>query len=155
MGGLSSTVWNSWRQTKNTGRDQVCFELDVSSLKVFAGASVFGLCRIYSLRKHSDSIRQELEGSRFFLAVSHALSSFAGKPMNALGPSQHGMATDSCQGTPKIEASVRMNQPVVTVIISTPRVVLQMLRQTIGNDGFRWFSTIGPTMEWLPTIVEV
>ena len=26
---------------------------------------------------------------------------------------------------------------------------------TIGNDGFRWFSTIGPTMEWLPTIVEV
>ena len=26
---------------------------------------------------------------------------------------------------------------------------------TIGNNGFRWFSTIGPTMEWLPTIVEV
>ena len=26
---------------------------------------------------------------------------------------------------------------------------------TIGNDGFRWFSTIGPRMEWLPTIVEV
>ena len=26
---------------------------------------------------------------------------------------------------------------------------------TIGNDGFQWFSTIGPTMEWLPTIVEV
>ena len=26
---------------------------------------------------------------------------------------------------------------------------------TIGNDGFQWLSTIGPTMEWLPTIVEV
>ena len=26
---------------------------------------------------------------------------------------------------------------------------------TIGNDGFRWLSTIGPTMEWLGTIVEV
>ena len=26
---------------------------------------------------------------------------------------------------------------------------------TIGNDGLRWFSTIGPTMEWLPTLVEV
>ena len=26
---------------------------------------------------------------------------------------------------------------------------------TIGNDGFRWLSTIGPTMEWLPTIVKV
>ena len=25
---------------------------------------------------------------------------------------------------------------------------------TIGNDGFRWFSTIGPSMEWLPAIVE-
>ena len=26
---------------------------------------------------------------------------------------------------------------------------------TIGNDGFQWFSTIGPTMEWLGTIVQV
>ena len=26
---------------------------------------------------------------------------------------------------------------------------------TIGNDGFRWLATIGPTMEWLHTIVEV
>ena len=26
---------------------------------------------------------------------------------------------------------------------------------TIGNDGFRWLRTIGPTMEWLCTIVEV
>ena len=26
---------------------------------------------------------------------------------------------------------------------------------TIGFDGFRWLSTIGPTMEWLHTIVEV
>ena len=27
---------------------------------------------------------------------------------------------------------------------------------TIGNDGFRWLSTIGPTMEWLVgTIVQV
>ena len=26
---------------------------------------------------------------------------------------------------------------------------------TIGNDGFRWLSTIGRTMEWLGTIVEV
>ena len=26
---------------------------------------------------------------------------------------------------------------------------------TIGNDGFRWFCTIGPTMEWLSTIVDV
>ena len=28
-------------------------------------------------------------------------------------------------------------------------------KTTIGNDGFRWFCTIGPTMEWLCTIVEV
>ena len=26
---------------------------------------------------------------------------------------------------------------------------------TIGNDGFRWLFTIGPTMEWLSTIVQV
>ena len=26
---------------------------------------------------------------------------------------------------------------------------------TIGNDGFQWLCTIGPTMEWLCTIVEV
>ena len=26
---------------------------------------------------------------------------------------------------------------------------------TIGNDGFRWLFTIGTTMEWLGTIVEV
>ena len=26
---------------------------------------------------------------------------------------------------------------------------------TIGFDGLRWLSTIGPTMEWLHTIVEV
>ena len=26
---------------------------------------------------------------------------------------------------------------------------------TIGKDGFRWLCTIGPTMEWLCTIVEV
>ena len=26
---------------------------------------------------------------------------------------------------------------------------------TIGNGGFRWLSTIGSTMEWLGTIVEV
>ena len=26
---------------------------------------------------------------------------------------------------------------------------------TIGFDGFRWLSTIGTTMEWLHTIVEV
>ena len=28
-------------------------------------------------------------------------------------------------------------------------------KTTIGNDGFRWLCTIGPTMEWLCTIVEV
>ena len=28
-------------------------------------------------------------------------------------------------------------------------------KTTIGNDGFRWLRTIGPTMEWLCTIVEV
>ena len=28
-------------------------------------------------------------------------------------------------------------------------------KATIGNDGFRWLCTIGPTMEWLCTIVEV
>ena len=28
-------------------------------------------------------------------------------------------------------------------------------KPTIGNDGFRWLCTIGPTMEWLCTIVEV
>ena len=27
--------------------------------------------------------------------------------------------------------------------------------KTIGFDGLRWLSTIGPTMEWLHTIVEV
>ena len=27
--------------------------------------------------------------------------------------------------------------------------------KTIGSDGLRWLSTIGPTMEWLHTIVEV
>ena len=26
---------------------------------------------------------------------------------------------------------------------------------TIGFDGLRWLSTIGPTVEWLHTIVEV
>ena len=26
---------------------------------------------------------------------------------------------------------------------------------TIGYNGFQWLSTIGPTMEWLGTIVEV
>ncbi len=26
---------------------------------------------------------------------------------------------------------------------------------TIGNDGFRWLSTIGPMMEWLGTIVHL
>ena len=26
---------------------------------------------------------------------------------------------------------------------------------TIGNDGVRWLSTIGPTMEWLGTIEQV
>ena len=26
---------------------------------------------------------------------------------------------------------------------------------TIGNNGFRWLSTIGPTMEWLSTIKQV
>ena len=26
---------------------------------------------------------------------------------------------------------------------------------TIGFNGLRWLSTIGPTMEWLHTIVEV
>ena len=34
-------------------------------------------------------------------------------------------------------------------------MVFRWFWATIGNDGFRWFSTIGPTMEWLPTIVEV
>ena len=28
-------------------------------------------------------------------------------------------------------------------------------KTTIGNDGFRWLCTIGLTMEWLCTIVEV
>ena len=28
-------------------------------------------------------------------------------------------------------------------------------KTTIGNNGFRWLCTIGPTMEWLCTIVEV
>ena len=28
-------------------------------------------------------------------------------------------------------------------------------KTTIGNDGFQWLCTIGPTMEWLCTIVEV
>ena len=28
-------------------------------------------------------------------------------------------------------------------------------KTTIGNDGFQWFCTIGPTMGWLCTIVEV
>ena len=28
-------------------------------------------------------------------------------------------------------------------------------KTTIGNDGFRWLCTIGPTMEWIGTIVEV
>ena len=28
-------------------------------------------------------------------------------------------------------------------------------KATIGNDGFRWLCTIGPTMEWLCTIIEV
>ena len=28
-------------------------------------------------------------------------------------------------------------------------------KTTIGNDGFRWLCTIGPTMEWLCTIVEL
>ena len=28
-------------------------------------------------------------------------------------------------------------------------------KTTIGDDGFRWLCTIGPTMEWLCTIVEV
>ena len=30
-----------------------------------------------------------------------------------------------------------------------------MGQATIGNDGFRWLFTIGPTMEWLSTIVQV
>ena len=28
-------------------------------------------------------------------------------------------------------------------------------KTTIDNDGFQWLCTIGPTMEWLRTIVEV
>ena len=30
-----------------------------------------------------------------------------------------------------------------------------MGQATIGFNGFRWLSTIGPTMEWFYTIVEV
>ena len=30
-----------------------------------------------------------------------------------------------------------------------------VLKTTIDNDGLRWLCTIGPTMEWLCTIVEV
>ena len=26
---------------------------------------------------------------------------------------------------------------------------------TIGNNGFQWLSTIGPTIEWLATIVDI